>query len=243
MIYLGSKNRLAKDYWEVVKKNVPITEDTYFVDLFCGGCGMIKNVPLKNRIANDLSKPLIAYLRKLQEGTEWIPKDSCEFNLTRQKYEYIKHHKDEYKDYFLGYVGYTLSFNGSYFQGYMNPTEQLKDHVKRSYKTAVKDNKLIQGIQFYNRDYEDVPIPPKSIIFCDIPYKNTKGYDAVGSDFDYDRFFRYVSKLKDEGHYVFVCEYTDKVPENFMVVGEFKRANAMSVVGTNNLGKKHKKVA
>lgn len=47
MIYLGSKKRFAKKLWDLIKKEVPITENTYFVDLFCGGCGMISQVPLK----------------------------------------------------------------------------------------------------------------------------------------------------------------------------------------------------
>lgn len=235
MIYLGSKKRLASKLWETIKANVPITEDTHFVDLFCGGCGMVSQIPLKNRIANDLSTPLIAYLKKIQEDVEWMPKESF---LTKEKYNYIKKHKELYKDFFLGYIGYNFSFGGSYFQGFRK--EQGYSHALSTYKTAKKDSETLKDVKFYNMDYRDVPIPPHSIVYCDIPYRDTVGYNAVES-FDYEAFYEYARKLKEQGHYVFISEFDQDMPKDFKLVGTYERKSNLKKIGKNRKGTTWKK--
>lgn len=146
--------------------------------------------------------------------------------LTKEKYDFIKQNKDKYKDFFLGYIGYNFSFGGSYFQGFRK--EQGFSHALSTYKTAKEDSKLLKGVEFYNLDYRKVPIPPKSIVYCDIPYKNTVGYNALQEAFNYDEFYSYANKLKEEGHYVFISEYTEDMPSNFKQIGSFERRSTLS---------------
>jgi len=59
----------------------------------------------------------------------------------------------------------------------------------------------LQRLEFYTIDYHDVPIKENSIIYCDIPYKNTASYD---SSFNHDEFFSWVEKSH---HPIFISEY------------------------------------
>lgn len=221
MRYMGSKKRLSKKIWEDICKEVPITEDTYFVDLFCGGCSVVGGVPLKNRIANDLNTPLISYLKKIVEDTNWLPNENF---LTKTMYNHIKRNKHLYKPFFLGYVGFNFSYGASYFQGFIG---NERNHAITARKSALKDAEKLKGVKFYNMDYKDVPIPPKSIVYCDIPYKGTASYNGNEKGFNYDEFFRYAQKLKDEGHYVFISECTQEVPKDFKLIAKYQRSSNM----------------
>ena len=52
------------------------------------------------------------------------------------------------------------------------------------------------------KSYEEVPILPNSVIYCDIPYYSTSGYNK--SDFDYEKFYDWCMKQTAP---VFISEY------------------------------------
>ena len=55
-------------------------------------------------------------------------------------------------------------------------------------------------------DFEDVLLEPNSIIYCDIPYKNTTHYNT-SKGFDYERFYIWCQEKKNEGHRIYISEY------------------------------------
>lgn len=55
-------------------------------------------------------------------------------------------------------------------------------------------------------DYQDIKIKENALIYCDIPYKNTDGYD---SDFNYERFYSWAEVQTEP---VIISEYA--MPEN-----------------------------
>ena len=57
------------------------------------------------------------------------------------------------------------------------------------------------GIEFTNLSYEEVNIKPNSIIYCDIPYYNTSGYNV---DFDHKKIYEWA---KNQTELVFISEY------------------------------------
>ena len=67
----------------------------------------------------------------------------------------------------------------------------------------------INNILFFNTDYRNINLPEGSIIYCDIPYKNTGGYKH---QFDYDYFYDWCILKKNEGHQIFISEYS--MPED-----------------------------
>lgn len=101
MIYIGSKNRIAKEIIPIVIKNT--TEDTIFVDLFCGGCNLTDKLHFKTIIANDYNKYLIALFKRLVENKlEFI-------RISKEEYQSVKYNKSNYEDWFVGYVGLIIS--------------------------------------------------------------------------------------------------------------------------------------
>jgi site-specific DNA-adenine methylase len=59
----------------------------------------------------------------------------------------------------------------------------------------------LQRLELYNLSYEQVPILENSIIYCDIPYENTRKYD---NSFDKASFLNWVHNQKEP---VFISEY------------------------------------
>ena len=77
-------------------------------------------------------------------------------------------------------------------------------------------------------DYQDVPIPENSVIYCDIPYKGTGRYAGKGADFDHDRFYEWALRQTQP---IFISSY-DMPKEDFKVIAEWSRIDTLSP--TNN---------
>lgn len=80
----------------------------------------------------------------------------------------------------------------------------------------------LQRLQSLQSNYYDVPIKPNSVIYCDIPYINTAGYN--NSDFDHARFYDW---CKQQTEPLFISEYT--MPEkDFVCIKEYKLVRKLS---------------
>ena len=214
MIYQGSKAKIAKEILPIM-----VTEDTeVFVDLFSGGGNLLQYVDCPKIIANDINQYTIAFLKAIATTTDWIPQNSNDF--TKENYKEVQANKSSYPEHFIGHVGYNLSYGGKFFGGFRHDNTGKRDYVSEAYRGTLKQAKLLRGksITFYNTSYENVSIPPKATIYCDIPYKNTTKYHKV--DFNYEYFYNWCIKKKEEGCRVFVSEYN--MPEPFKVIWEKK---------------------
>ena len=83
-------------------------------------------------------------------------------------------------------------------------------------------------------DYRDLQIPSDSVIYCDIPYKNTKKYFI---EFDYEAFWEWVHRQTAQ---VYVSSYKLDRPDVQLVDSFMKQRNMSakaSAVGTENLYK------
>ena len=88
---------------------------------------------------------------------------------------------------------------------------------------------LSDVIEFHNTDYQAVPIPDNSVIYCDIPYANTGAYQRhKKTEFDYERFYDWAYRQTQP---IFISEYW--MPEDrFRCIAEIKRTDTFSA--TNN---------
>lgn len=78
----------------------------------------------------------------------------------------------------------------------------------------------LERLELYNLSYEQVKIPDNSVVYCDIPYRDTSSYN---NDFDYDAFYKWALS---QPFPVFVSEYC--MPENFHVIAEWNRVSLLS---------------
>lgn len=207
MQYFGGKAKIAKELSEFL--NNELKQGQTFVDLFCGSCNVISKIQANKRLANDLHKELIALHIAVQQGQE-LP-----IKITESEYYHIKQNKQEYPKWLLGFVGFGCAFSGIYFTGYAK-NKRCDNFCGNARNSLKRKHSSMKDVLFSNLDYRSVNIPSGSLIYCDIPYKNTTKY-SVG-DFDHLEFYKYAKIKAQEGCVVLVSEYEHNVPEGWTVV-------------------------
>jgi site-specific DNA-adenine methylase len=90
------------------------------------------------------------------------------------------------------------------------------------------------NLTIYAEDYRAIPITSNSVIYCDIPYKNTDAY--VNQQFDYKAFYDWCCKQEVP---VYISEYTLD-DDRFEVVAEKEKRVLYSQ--TNNSSTKTEKI-
>ena len=79
-------------------------------------------------------------------------------------------------------------------------------------------------------DYTDVPIPEGSVIYCDIPYKDTNVYDTTNA-FDYERFYAWCQRQTQP---LFISSY-DMPEDRFLCIEEFTHRSTLSASANNEV--------
>lgn len=228
MKYMGSKRKIVDDILPIMLDN----EHDTFVDMFCGGCHVIEKVPATyRRIANDKNRYLIAMWKSLTEGKRFcrrIPREL--YNDVRDCYN---GKNDRYQDDMIGWVGFMGSFNGRFFDGgysghhvVRKSNQDARDLIDENIRNTERQIEPLGGVEFHAGDYQDLPIPPNSIIYCDIPYKGVKQYGRGCRNFDYERFYIWCMEMKLRGHKVYVSEYD--MPKEFTCLWSKQVTNSMN---------------
>lgn len=205
MRYFGGKARIAKPLAAYL--NSQLKEGQPFVDLFCGSCNVISKIESSRvRIANDLHYELIEMWKYVKQG------GSLPDNISEVEYQTTREFGEPW---LRGFVGFGCSFAGKYFGGYARGSE------KRNYCTNAKNSvlakmKTLKDVQLSNKSYKDVELLENSMLYCDIPYKNSVGY-SVG-DFHHEEFYKWAEQKQLEGFTVLVSEYSKNVPEGWEIV-------------------------
>ena len=227
MIYLGSKARIVGGILPIMLNS--INPGQAFVDAFCGGCNVIQHVPPKyQRIANDNNQYLIAMWKALTT-TGWNPPTA----ISKTYYNNVRaswHRNDgKYSDAEIGWVGFMASRNGRFFDGGFSGSTGGRDYISESVRNINKQIGQLQGVEWLTGSYDQINIPPKSLIYCDPPYKGTTSY-STARQFDYDRFYDWVRQMKRDGHIVYVSEYN--MPGDFSCVWEKSITNNLNPTKT-----------
>ena len=204
MVYMGSKNRLAKELLPFIKAE--LKEGVYYVEPFAGGCNMIDKVEHPLRIAADSNRYLIALLQYQGELPEYISKE---------EYDAVKKKPESYPDWYVGFCGFICSFRGMFFKSYvkndvMKKTGKVEHYQKEQINNFRKQRDKFAGIKFECCSYEQLEIPEGAVIYCDPPYSGTAEYK---DKFDTNRFWEWCRNKAAEGYKVFISEY--EAPEDF----------------------------
>ena len=224
---MGSKSRISKNILEIILKERK--ENQWFVDLFCGGCNLIDKVD-KRKIANDKNKYLIAMFKGLQENRTRPYIITRElYNLARDVYnkkEKSFNHSMEMDDFMIGWIGWMGSYNGRFFDGgYSGHDVKGRDYIGEQIRNTEKQIENLKDVKFFNKDYSEFNFNEECLIYCDIPYKDTKQY-STSKDFDYDKFWEWCRLMKNKGHTLFISEY--QAPDDFKCVWEKQVTNSLN---------------
>jgi len=211
MKYMGSKNRIAKEILPIMLENRKTEQ--WYVEPFCGGLGTFDKVT-GNRLVSDKNKYLIAMWQGLQVNRT-KPMEISKELYSKARTEYNNGTNIEFDDFMIGWIGWMGSFNGRFFDGGYSGKTTTRDYIDEQIRNTLKQVDLLDGAIFTDKDYCNLEIPNESIIYCDIPYKNTKQY-STSKNFDYDNFYQWCKEMNAKGHIVYVSEYN--MPINFKCV-------------------------
>lgn len=207
MKYMGSKNRIAKHILPIMLENRK--ENQYWIEPFVGGANMIDKVEGK-RIGADLNEYVISLFKGVQDG--FIPPSEVNED------EYRQARLNRVVNPLVSFIGFGCSYSGKWFGGYArgNTSKGIpRNYCLESKKNILKQSLNLKSVEFIHSSYQDLEIPPNSIIYCDPPYKGTTSYK---DKFNHEDFFEWCRQKSKEGHTVFVSEYN--APEDFKCVWE-----------------------
>ena len=210
MQYMGSKRRFVKDLLPIMLE--ARKEGQYWVEPFVGGANMIQHVD-GNRIGADIHEYLIALLSAVRDG--WKPP----INVSEEMHRDIRINKNKYPPELVGFVGFCCSFGGKWFKGYAR-SKKNNNYALQGHNNLIKQAPFLKGIDFRCCSYQDLVIPPNSLIYCDPPYKGVEPYGGTRK-IKYDHFWQWCRDKVNEGHTVFVSE--NKAPDDFICVKEVQR--------------------
>lgn len=214
MRYFGGKARIAKPLAAYL--NSQLKEGQPFVDLFCGSCNVISKIDSNRaRIANDLHYELIEMWKYASQNIPFSPKRVDEESYKRMRKDI---NNEEFPAWLRGFSGFGLAFAGDWFKGFAkdNAPNGGQDYFKSAVNSTNKKLIGLTYVEFMNKSYKDVALPEKSMLYCDIPYKNSVGY-SVG-DFNHEEFYKWAEQKQSEGFTVLVSEYSKNVPEGWEIV-------------------------
>lgn len=199
MKYIGSKARYAKYILPLILENRKTNQ--FYVEPFVGGANLIDKID-GCRIGADINYYLIKLFQAIQNN--WIPPE----DISEEQYKHIRDNKDLYSPELVAFVGMGCSYSGKWFGGYArgdNDKGVQRNYAKESKHNLLSQKSGILGVNFVCSEYNQLIIPENSIIYCDPPYANTTKYK---DSFDNDAFWKWCDNMAENGHSVFVSEYT-----------------------------------
>lgn len=212
MMYMGSKNRIAKHLLPIMLAECEKHNITTWVEPFVGGANMIDKVPDSfERIGYDLNDHVIHALKDIRDNAYLLP--NC---VSEEEYKSFKELPPQS---ISSWVRFVCSFGGKFENGYSRRSgSDDTTYAGCGKRNALKQSPKIQNIKFICDSYENLNFE-NCLIYCDPPYQGTTGYKTGA--FDHDKFFAWCRE-QAKNNIVFVSECN--APDDFIEVwqGEIK---------------------
>ena len=217
---MGSKSRIKKQILPILQGIIDDNNITTYIEPFVGGANVIDSIKCENKLAYDNHEYLIELYNKFKQDSGCLP-----IEVSKEHYgdvrECFNQNSDKYPKWYVGAVGFLASYNGRWFDGGYSGKRVVGTGKERDYFSEAKRNLEAQrdsilGVEFKHSDFRNIDIPKGSLIYCDIPYQDTKKY-STSKGFDYDEFWSW-ARLMSENNIVIVSE--QQAPEDFKVIWE-----------------------
>lgn len=163
MKYMGSKAKVARYIVPIIQEQIERSDYETYLEPFCGGCNVIDKIEAPQRIASDCNKYLIALMQHIQAGGE-LPG-----YIEREEYAKVRANRDDYPEWYAGYVGFVASYNGRFFDGgYSGKTQTTgldpeKDQIIELAAALVTENGIELKIDAFCKLPEGEKIPEKIV--------------------------------------------------------------------------------
>jgi DNA adenine methylase len=113
-----------------------------------------------------------------------------------------------------GFVGICCAFGAKWFDAYARNSTG-RNYAELGKRDVLRTAPRLRGVTFYSLPYQDLPIPPRSIIYCDPPYMEATQY-LGGASFDSTTFYDWCRARAAEGHALYISEYS--CPDDFTLL-------------------------
>jgi DNA adenine methylase len=223
MRYSGSKQRYIKELIPILTKN--LTDDKLYIEPFVGGASIFSQIDHPYKIGYDINGRIIDMWNAFKRGC--IPPE----HVTEEEYYKMKEdaltNGKTYPSWLLGYVSVACSYGSAPWNGYarFNPKKN-EDHIKEAYHGTMKQLssfKFLDSSLFECKSYDKIKNTYHSVIYCDPPYENCKGYKT--GNFDFEKFWDWVRQKKKDGNDIYVSEYN--APSDFTCIWEKEKHDGM----------------
>lgn len=236
--YMGSKRKIAKTIVPLMIEKANLPNLKFWVEPFFGGANTLKAIPKDvHVIGSDINDYVIHLYNALKAG--WLPPPS----ITEERYLELKTlafgfprgtREPNYLDAEIAFAGLKGSYGSSWFGGFarnykggVKPpdgkykflTRYEEGHDKlpafaKDLQRVSASAKTFQHISEHSLKHDYGCDPSNTIIYCDIPYKDTAGYTT---EFDHNQFWIWAQVMADCGYNVFVSEYSPSWSEETIV--------------------------
>lgn len=191
MRYFGGKSRIAKEISFIINDYLKDMEDPYFISPFVGA-GNIEQYIHCNKLLNDKHPYLMEMYKDLLNGRNFPTE------ISEKQYQEIKNDKDKDKG-LSGFVGFGCSFAGKWFGGYARDNVGNRNFAQAAVNGLNKKikNGLLENAILSCKDYTELEINKRAVIYCDPPYQNrTKYCTSLLGNIDYEEFW---NKMREWG--------------------------------------------
>lgn len=213
MIYMGSKNKIAKYIVPIIQSAINKSGYTTYIEPFFGGANVIDKITAKYRIGYDINPYLIALFNYVVKDNGNLPNE-----ISRQEYYAVKSYPKDYEAWFVGCVGFLASYRRKFFGGYAgehHDKKRKRNPYDEAKKNLLKQCPNLKNIDFITSNYRCLR-PSKCVIYCDPPYENTTKYNKT------DRFNHYefweLMRQWSRTNIVFISE--ENAPSDFKCIWE-----------------------
>lgn len=225
MVYPGSKNRLAIYFVPLFQKIIEKYDIKTYIEPFVGGANIFDKIKCENKIAYDKSQTLIALFNQGLKDASIIPAHGSREWWDEAKAQYKGEKSRTMPDWEIGAIQFFASFGTRGFPGGFANNKNEKDYYNERYRNFIEQLGTLRrtGGKFYCKEYKNIEIPQRSLVYCDPPYEGTKPYGySFENSFNHKEYWNWIRDIS-KNNYVICSE--QQCPQDFQIIwsGELTR--------------------
>lgn len=135
-------------------------------------------------------------------------------HISEEEYNNVRLNKEQYPDYYVGFIGFCATFGSKYFGGYARGYKAdgitPRDIPNESIRNLLVQIPRLKDVNYSCGDYRNVGIIQPAVIYCDKPYDAPTKYAT--ESFNHNEFWEW-ARERSKQDYLLISEYN--APNDF----------------------------